>query len=81
MLDITESEERRTVLKGKLRQWFDGKIVRKDLTKKNWQRAPMPFCQFFWRLKPSFSIFQFPSCIGYFLRILFCTFLLELIGH
>ncbi len=39
MPDITESEDRRAVLKGKLRQWFDGRIVRKDLTKKS-KKAP-----------------------------------------
>ena len=29
-----EAEDKRTVIKQKLRQYFDGKIVRKDLTKK-----------------------------------------------
>ena len=42
MPDITESEDRRAVLKGKLRQWFDGKIVRKDLTKKIKEGANVP---------------------------------------
>lgn len=42
MLDITESEDRRAVLKGKLRQCFDGKIVRKDLTKKIKEGANVP---------------------------------------
>jgi len=39
---ITESEDCRAVLKGKLRQWFDGKIVRKDLTKKIKEGANVP---------------------------------------
>ncbi len=42
MPDITESEDRRAVLKDKLRQWFDGKIVRKDLTKKIKEGANVP---------------------------------------
>lgn len=42
MPDITESEDRRAVLKGKLRQWFDGKIVRKNLTKKIKEGANVP---------------------------------------
>ena len=29
-----EAEDRRTAIKQKLRKYFDGKIVRKDLTKK-----------------------------------------------
>jgi hypothetical protein len=33
MDEFTESEDRRLVIKNKLRQYFDGKIVRKDLTK------------------------------------------------
>ena len=31
---MTENEDKRAVIKSKLRQYFDGKIVRKDLTKK-----------------------------------------------
>lgn len=42
MPDITEFEDRRAVLKGKLRQCFDGKIVRKDLTKKIKEGANVP---------------------------------------
>lgn len=42
MPDITESEDRRAVLKGKLRQWFDGKIVQKNLTKKIKEGANVP---------------------------------------
>ena len=34
MVDMTENEDKRAVIKSKLRQNFDGKIVRKDLTKK-----------------------------------------------
>ena len=34
MVDVTKNEDKRAVLKSKLRQYFDGKIVRKDLTKK-----------------------------------------------
>ena len=42
MPDITESEDRRAVPKGKLRQWFDGKIVQKNLTKKIKEGANVP---------------------------------------
>ena len=34
MVDMTGNEDKRAVIKSKLRQNFDGKIVRKDLTKK-----------------------------------------------
>ena len=34
MMEFMESEDTRAVIKNKLRQYFDGKIVRKDLTKK-----------------------------------------------
>ena len=34
MTDFMETEDRREIIKQKLRQNFDGKIVRKDLTKK-----------------------------------------------
>ena len=34
MADFMETEDKRSVIKEKLRQQFDGKIVRKDLTKK-----------------------------------------------
>ena len=34
MSEFLETDDRRAVLKNKLRQYFDGKIVRKDLTKK-----------------------------------------------
>lgn len=34
MADFMETEDNRSVIKDKLRQQFDGKIVRKDLTKK-----------------------------------------------
>ena len=34
MVDMTENEDRRAVIKSKLRQNFDGTILRKDLTKK-----------------------------------------------
>ena len=37
-----EAEDRRTVIKQKLRKYFDGKIVRKDLTKKIKERANVP---------------------------------------
>ncbi len=37
-----EAEDRRTVIKQKLRQYFDGKIVRKDLTKKIKEGANVP---------------------------------------
>lgn len=33
MPDIIEIEDHRATIKRKLRQYFDGKIVRKDLTK------------------------------------------------
>lgn len=42
MVDITENEDRRAVIKSKLRQNFDGKIVRKDLTKKIKEGANVP---------------------------------------
>ena len=35
VVDMTENEDKRAVIKSKLRQNFDGKIVRKDLTKKD----------------------------------------------
>ena len=34
MTDFMETEDRREIIKQKLRQNFDGRIVRKDLTKK-----------------------------------------------
>lgn len=40
MADFMETEDRRSVIKEKLQQQFDGKIVRKDLTKKS-KRAQM----------------------------------------
>ena len=42
MVDMTEKEDRRAVIKSKLRQNFDGKIVRKDLTKKIKEGANVP---------------------------------------
>lgn len=42
MVDMTENEDKRTVIKSKLRQNFDGKIVRKDLTKKIKEGANVP---------------------------------------
>ena len=42
MVDMTENEDKRAVLKSKLRQYFDGKIVRKDLTKKIKEGANVP---------------------------------------
>ena len=42
MVDMTENEDRRAVIKSKLRQNFDGKIVRKDLTKKIKEGAHVP---------------------------------------
>ncbi len=35
MDEYTEKDDARAVIKNKLRQCFDGRIVRKDLTKKN----------------------------------------------
>jgi len=40
--DFTYFEDRRTAIKSKLRQFFDGKIVRKDLTKKIKEGANVP---------------------------------------
>ena len=37
-----EAEDRRTAIKQKLRKYFDGKIVRKDLTKKIKEGANVP---------------------------------------
>ena len=42
MTELLETDDRRTVLKNKLRQYFDGKIVRKDLTKKIKEGANVP---------------------------------------
>ena len=42
MVDVTKNEDKRAVLKSKLRQYFDGKIVRKDLTKKIKEGANVP---------------------------------------
>ena len=42
MVDMTENEDKRSVIKSKLRQNFDGKIVRKDLTKKIKEGANVP---------------------------------------
>ena len=42
MVGMTENEDKRAVIKSKLRQNFDGKIVRKDLTKKIKEGANVP---------------------------------------
>ena len=42
MMEFMESENTRAVIKNKLRQYFDGKIVRKDLTKKIKEGANVP---------------------------------------
>lgn len=42
MVDMTENEDKRAVIKSKLHQYFDGKIVRKDLTKKIKEGANVP---------------------------------------
>ena len=42
MVGMTEYEDKRAVIKSKLRQYFDGKIVRKDLTKKIKEGANVP---------------------------------------
>ena len=42
MVDMTENEDKRAVIKSKLRQNFDGKSVRKDLTKKIKEGANVP---------------------------------------
>ena len=42
MVDVTKNEDKRAVLKSKLRKYFDGKIVRKDLTKKIKEGANVP---------------------------------------
>ncbi len=42
MADFMETEDRREIIKQKLRQNFDGKIVRKDLTKKIKEGANVP---------------------------------------
>ena len=42
MVDMTGNEDKRAVIKSKLRQNFDGKIVRKDLTKKIKEGANVP---------------------------------------
>ena len=42
MADFMEAEDKRSIIKEKLRQQFDGKIVRKDLTKKIKEGANVP---------------------------------------
>lgn len=42
MADFMETEDKRSIIKEKLRQQFDGKIVRKDLTKKIKEGANVP---------------------------------------
>ena len=42
MTGFTETDDARAVIKSKLRQQFDGKIVRKDLTKKIKEGANVP---------------------------------------
>ena len=42
MTSFTETDDARAVIKSKLRQQFDGKIVRKDLTKKIKEGANVP---------------------------------------
>ena len=42
MVDFLESDDTRAVLRRKLREQFDGRIVRKDLTKKIKERANVP---------------------------------------
>ena len=42
MTEFMESEDKRSVIRNKLRQHFDGKIVRKDLTKKIKEGANVP---------------------------------------
>ena len=42
MVDMPESGDKRAIIKSKLRQNFDGKIVRKDLTKKIKEGANVP---------------------------------------
>ena len=42
MADFMETEDKRSVIKEKLRQQFDGEIVRKDLTKKIKEGANVP---------------------------------------
>ena len=42
MTSFTETDDARAVTKSKLRQQFDGKIVRKDLTKKIKEGANVP---------------------------------------
>ena len=62
MSEFLETEDRRTVLKNKLRQYFDGKIVRKDLTKKIKEGANVPVYVLEFLLGqyvPSRSVLQF----------------------
>lgn len=42
MADFLETDDTRAVLRQKLRQQFDGRIVRKDLTKKIKEGANVP---------------------------------------
>lgn len=42
MIEYSDTDDRREVLKRKLREYFDGKVVRKDLTKKIKEGANVP---------------------------------------
>lgn len=50
MTDFAEVDDTRAIIKSKLRQHFDGKIVRKDLTKKKKKGRMSPFMSWssFW---------------------------------
>ena len=59
MADFMETEDKRSVIKEKLRQQFDGKIVRKDLTKKIKEGANVPVYVL------EFLLGQYCSCLLY----------------
>ena len=40
--DVSETDDRREIIKQKLRQYYDGRIVRKDLTKSIREGANVP---------------------------------------
>lgn len=54
-------EDSREVIKGKLRQCFDGKIVRKDLTKKIKEGANVPVYVLAIEFTSCFLIFNYYS--------------------
>lgn len=63
MVGMTENEDKRAVIKSKLRQYFDGKIVRKDLTKKIKEGANVPVYNLITSTPKKIGT-EFPSAFG-----------------